>query len=65
MISTADLKMYNFRHTFISDYIDTTGDIWGCARLCGTSVAMIERRYGHPDDDLVHAKLRDYYQRSI
>lgn len=57
----ADLRMYNFRHTFISDYLDATQDIWTAARLCGTSVQMIESRYGHPDEDKVHAKLRAFY----
>ena len=60
-MEVADLVLYNFRHTFISDYLDKTGDIWTAARLCGTSVKTIEQRYGHPDDSVIHAKLRAFF----
>lgn len=63
-VKAAALKMYNWRHGFISDYLDATGDIWGCAKLTGTSVAMIESRYSHADVDRIHARLLDFSRRS-
>jgi hypothetical protein len=43
------LKMYNFRHTAISAFLDNGGDIYVASQLFGTSVKMIEKRYGHPN----------------
>jgi integrase len=43
------LKMYNFRHTAISSFLDNGGDIYVASQLFGTSVKMIEKRYGHPN----------------
>lgn len=45
----ATLVPYGFRHTFISRWIDAGLSIKLCADLCGTSVAAIERTYGHSD----------------
>lgn len=55
-IEAKTLKVYNFRHTFITNWIERAGDIYTCAQICGTSVKMIEKRYGHPDVDRVHEK---------
>lgn len=38
---------YSFRHSYITDWLLTGRSIKVCADLCGTSVAMIERTYGH------------------
>jgi integrase len=56
-IDRATIIPYNYRHTFISDWIDQGRSIHVCARLTGTSVAMIEKVYGHPDDE----RMRDAY----
>lgn len=50
------MKVYNFRHSFITNWIERAGDIYTCAQICGTSVKMIEKRYGHPDVDRVHER---------
>jgi hypothetical protein len=55
-IDANTLKIYNFRHSFITNWIERAGDIYTCAQICGTSVKMIEKRYGHPDVDRVHDK---------
>lgn len=39
--------MYGFRHTYITDWLLAGLSIHSCARLCGTSVAIIERNYSH------------------
>ena len=53
--------MYNFRHTFISHFLDETGDIYAVAQMCGTSVKMISQRYGHPDADKLHDKFLAFH----
>ncbi len=50
------LKLYNFRHTWASDYLDATSDVFGCAQMLGTSVDMVQKRYGHPDTEKLHEK---------
>lgn len=55
-IPLKQMKVYNFRHTFITDWIERAGDIYTCAQICGTSVKMIEKRYGHPDVERVHER---------
>jgi hypothetical protein len=55
-IVPSTLKVYNFRHSWISDYLDATGDIFGAAQMCGTSVKMVQTRYGHPDVDKLHER---------
>jgi len=39
-------KFYATRHTFISLALSEGADVYGVAKYCGTSVAMIERHYG-------------------
>ena len=48
-IDPDSLKMYNFRHSAISAFLDNGGDIYVASQLFGTSVKMIEKRYGHPN----------------
>ena len=55
-IDPKTLKMYNLRHTFLSRWIEDGGDIYIVAQLCGTSVKMVEKRYGHPNVDKLHAR---------
>lgn len=50
------LKPYFFRHSFLSRWVDEGGDIYIAAQLCGTSVKMIEKRYGHPNVDRLHER---------
>lgn len=64
-INPKSLKMYNFRHTLISDYLDATGDIYGIAQMCGTSVAMVSRRYGHPDVGKLHDAFLRYHAGNV
>ena len=45
---------YSFRHTWASDWIDSGRSIKICAALMGTSVTMIERVYGHHDEDTLY-----------
>lgn len=42
-------SLYSLRHTFITNYLtySTNVDLYALAKSCGTSVAMIERFYGH------------------
>ncbi len=51
---------YSFRHTFISQWIDDGRSIKIVADLCGTSVAMIEKHYGHPDEGRLEAMYLDF-----
>jgi integrase len=44
------LVPYCLRHTWLSEWIDAGRSIKVAADLCGTSVAMIEKHYGHPDE---------------
>ncbi len=55
-IDRKTLKMYNFRHSFLTNWIERAGDIYTVAQLCGTSVKMVEKRYGHPDVNRLHEK---------
>jgi integrase len=50
------LKPYFFRHSFLSRWIEDGGDIYIVAQLCGTSVKMVEKRYGHPNVDKLHER---------
>lgn len=59
-IDLATLKPYNFRHTFITDWVESGRSILVCAQLTGTSVAMIERRYGHPSDQHIMSEVRAF-----
>lgn len=52
-IQRESLKPYNYRHTWITRYVQQTRDVWGAAKICGTSVKMIEERYCHFDADVL------------
>ena len=52
-----DVVLYSLRHTAISELIMGGMDSFWVAKLTGTSVAMIEKHYGHLSDDVVTAKL--------
>jgi integrase len=56
-IEPTSLKPYYFRHSFLSRWVEDGGDIYIVAQLCGTSVKMVEKRYGHPNID----KLNERY----
>ena len=49
--------LYSLRHTAISELIMGDMDSFMVAKLTGTSVAMIEKNYGHLSHDVVTAKL--------
>ncbi|MEI8403507.1 MAG: tyrosine-type recombinase/integrase [Alcaligenaceae bacterium] len=49
--------LYSLRHTAISEMIMGGMDSFWVAKLTGTSVAMIEKNYGHLNHDVVTAKL--------
>jgi integrase len=55
-IDPDSLKPYFFRHSFLSRWVEDGGDIYIVAQLCGTSVKMVEKRYGHPNVDKLHEK---------
>lgn len=59
-VDPAAVTPYSFRHTFISEWLDAGRSIKVCADLCGTSVAMIERVYGHPDQARLGEHYRDF-----
>ena len=50
---------YTLRHTFIANALTGGMDIHTVAKLCGTSVAMIEKHYGK----LLHSDARDKLNR--
>lgn len=62
-IDPSGLVPYCFRHTWISDWVDSGRSIHLCARLTGTSVAMIEKVYGHPDDSRMRAAYLEFMSR--
>ncbi len=41
------ITLYSFRHLWISEMLMAGVDVLLVARMAGTSVAMIERVYGH------------------
>lgn len=51
------LVPYALRHSWASDFLDSGRSIKICAELMGTSVAMLEKVYGHHDDE----RLGDFY----
>ena len=54
-----DVTIYDFRHLWISDQMVADTELLAVARMAGTSVAMIERVYGHfRKDHLVKAQRR-------
>ena len=42
---------YHLRHTFATEALAAGISTWELARMMGTSVAMIDRTYGHLDRD--------------
>jgi integrase len=55
-IDPANVRMYNFRHSWACTYLDTTGDIFGAALMLGTSVKMLQTRYFHMDEEKLHQR---------
>jgi len=55
-IDPANVRMYNFRHSWACSYLDSTGDIFGAAMMLGTSVKMLQTRYFHMDEDKLHSR---------
>jgi integrase len=54
---------YNIRHTVITDLLIAMGDQSAVAKLCGTSVEMIEKNYDHSDcTDAMAKKMRSLAQ---
>jgi integrase len=54
-----DVTIYDFRHLWISDQMVADTPLLTVAKMAGTSVAMIERVYGHfRKDHLVNAQRR-------
>ena len=54
-----NVTIYDFRHLWISDQMVADTELLTVARMAGTSVAMIERVYGHfRKDHLVQAQRR-------
>ena len=37
-VAIREVRLYNFRHSFISRFLDETGDIYALALMCCTSV---------------------------
>lgn len=52
-----DVVMYNLRHVAISEMSISGIDVLTVARIAGTSVAMIQKHYGHLSKDGIVAKL--------
>jgi site-specific recombinase XerD len=52
-----DVVLYNLRHVAISEMIVGGIDPLTVARIAGTSVAMIQRHYGHLSKEGIVAKL--------
>ncbi|WP_157369510.1 hypothetical protein [Zavarzinella formosa] len=63
-IESDSLKMYNFRHSAISSFLDNGGDIYVASQLFGTSVKMIEKRYGHPNLERLEEQFLKFMQGS-
>jgi len=47
---------YSLRHTFITERLYEGEDVYRLARLCGTSIEMIERHYGHVRTEIEQTK---------
>ena len=52
-----DVVMYSLRHTAISEWIRNGIDTFQIAKMVGTSMAMIEKHYGHLRHADVTARL--------
>ena len=55
------IRLYSLRHSFACNYLDTTGDIFTCASIMGTSVKMLQARYYHMDEAAMHQKFLRYH----
>lgn len=53
----ADTSAYTLRHSVISDLVHDGLDLLTVAQISGTSVAMIERHYGHLRSDVAASAL--------
>jgi site-specific recombinase XerD len=49
-----EITIYDFRHLWISEALMTGNDVVTVARMAGTSIAMIERVYGHFSNQHLH-----------
>jgi integrase len=52
-----EITIYDFRHLWISDGLMAGNDIATIARMAGTSIAMIEKVYGHFRNEHLHDAL--------
>lgn len=59
-IDPREVRCYNFRHSWACNYLDRTGDIFGCAMMMGTSVKMLQTRYFHMDEEKLHARYLQF-----
>jgi integrase len=55
-VDPKEMRTHNFRHSAISKWLDAGGDNYVAAQLVGTSDKMLEKRYGHPNIELLHEK---------
>lgn len=62
-IDPKEMRTYNFRHSAISKWLDAGGDIYVASQLFGTSVKMLEKRYGHPDIDRIHERFMAFAEK--
>jgi integrase len=62
-IDPKQMRTYNFRHSAISAWLDAGGDIYVASQLFGTSVKMLEKRYGHPNIELLHERFMAFHER--
>jgi hypothetical protein len=63
-IDPKQMRTYNFRHSAISKWLDDGGDIYVASQLFGTSVKMIEKRYGHPNIERLHEQFTAFAARN-
>ena len=63
-IDPKQVRMYGFRHGAISAWLDDGGDIYVASQLYGTSVKMIEKRYGSPNIARLHERFMAYSARN-
>lgn len=55
-LTRRDLRIYNWRHTAITKWVDDGHDIFVASQVFGTSIKQITATYGHPDIDRIHEK---------
>jgi integrase len=63
-IDPKQMRCYNFRHSAISAFLDDGGDIYVASQLFGTSVKMIEKRYGHPNIARLQEQFMAFHDRN-